>query len=260
VSAGAPALTVVGCGPAWGNPGEPCSSYLVEAGGARILLDCGPGAFTTLLALDPRPLDAVVLSHLHFDHCADLVPFGYNRRYADLREWEAPRLLAPPGGLEHLASLCEAGGAARDHLRGPFALGEYRAGVESRVGDARLTFAPLRHPGVSHGIRIEAGGKAICFSGDTGLTPALAEHARGADVLLCEATLADDAESDGVHLSAVDAGAAAAEAGVGQLVLVHLDASKRARAVSAARTTFAGKLDAAVPGFRLDLSSSVTDG
>ena len=90
-------LTVVGCGPAWTNPGEPCSSYLVEAGGARILLDCGSGAFAALQELDPRPLDAVVLSHLHFDHCADLIPFGYSRMYAGLREWPPPRLLAPPG-------------------------------------------------------------------------------------------------------------------------------------------------------------------
>jgi hypothetical protein len=31
VADGAPILTVIGCAPAWGNPGEPCSSYLVEA-------------------------------------------------------------------------------------------------------------------------------------------------------------------------------------------------------------------------------------
>jgi ribonuclease BN (tRNA processing enzyme) len=256
VSAGAPFLTVVGCSPAWGNPGEPCSSYLVEAGGARILLDCGPGAFAALRALDPRPLDAVVLSHLHFDHCGDLVPFGYNRRYADLREWDPPQLLAPPGGLELLATLCEAGGASRDHLDGPFTLGEYATGADSRVGDARLSFAALQHPGVSHAIRIGAAGTALCFSGDTGLTPMLAAHARGARILICEATQTDVAESDNVHLSAFDAGAAAAEAGVGHLVLVHLDADRRERAVAAARTTFAGPVDAAVPGFRLTAEGS----
>jgi ribonuclease BN (tRNA processing enzyme) len=215
------------------------------------LLDCGPGAFAALRALDPRPLDAVVLSHLHFDHCADLVPFGYNRRYAELQAWDAPRLLAPPGGLELLAALCAAGGASRDHLDGPFALDEYAAGADLRVGEARLSFAPLRHPGVSHAIRIEAGGKALCFSGDTGLTPALPEHAQGVDILICEATQTDVAESDDVHLSAFDAGGAAAAAGVGQLVLTHLDALRRSRAVDAARTTFAGPVVAAVPGLSL---------
>jgi ribonuclease BN (tRNA processing enzyme) len=251
VTAGAPAVTVVGCGPAWTNPGEPCSSYLVEAGDARILLDCGPGAFAALRLLDTRPLDAVVLSHLHFDHCGDLIPFGYNRRYSDLREWDPPRLIAPPGGLERLATLAAAGGAERDHLDGPFVLEEYQPGTELEIGEARLRVAALRHPGVSHAIRVEAGGKVLCFSGDTGLTPALAEHAQGADILLCEATYGDVAESDAVHLSAFDAGAAAASAGVGRLLLVHLDAARRARAVVAAGTTFAGPVEAAVPGLRV---------
>jgi ribonuclease BN (tRNA processing enzyme) len=251
VSAGAPALTVVGCGPAWTNPGEPCSSYLVEAGGARILLDCGSGAFAALRALDPRPLDAIVLSHLHFDHCGDLIPFGYNRRYSALREWDPPRLVAPPGGLERLAALAVAGGAEPDHLDGPFTLEEYEPGSELGVGDARLSLAALRHPGVSHAIRVEAGGKVLCFSGDTGLTPALAEHAQGADVLLCEATNSDVAASDAVHLSAFDAGAAATAAGVGRLLLVHVDADRRTRAVEAARTTFEGPVEAAVPGLRV---------
>ncbi|HEY3613108.1 MAG TPA: MBL fold metallo-hydrolase, partial [Gaiellales bacterium] len=122
------AVTVIGCSPAWGNPGEPCSSYLVEAGGARILLDCGPGAFAALRALDDRPLDAVVLSHLHFDHIADLIPFGFCRRYSVLRDWPAPRLLAPPGGIARLGGLAVAGGGDADHLDGPFALEEYVPG------------------------------------------------------------------------------------------------------------------------------------
>jgi ribonuclease BN (tRNA processing enzyme) len=251
MSPGAPALAVVGCGPAWTNPGEPCSSYLVEAGGARILLDCGPGAFAALCALDPRPLDAVVLSHLHFDHCADLIPFGYNRSYGAMRAWGPPRLVAPPGGLDRLATLAEAGGATRDHLDGPFSLEEYEAGREVVIGAARLTFAALRHPGVSHAIRVDAAGAALCFSGDTGLTPALAAHASGAAILLCESTRAELAESDAEHLSAAGAGAAAAEAGVGHLVLVHLDAERRAGAVTAAQTVFSGPVTAAVPGLRL---------
>lgn len=247
------AVTVVGCGPAWGNPGEPCSSYLVEAGGARILLDCGTGALAALLALDSRPLDAVILSHLHFDHCADLIPFAYNRMFAALRAWAPPRLAAPPAGLERLASLAEAAGAARDYLSGPFSLEEYQPGTPLEVGNARLTFAALRHPGVSHAIRVEAGGKALCFSGDTGLTPALAEHARDVDLLLCESTLADRAESDDVHLSAVDAGAAASEARAGRLVLVHVDADRRAGSVAGARKAFGGPVEAAVPGLRVHL-------
>jgi len=72
-----PALHVLGCAPAGGNPGEACSGYLVTAGGSRVLLDCGPGVLASLLARDAAPLDAIVLSHLHFDHVADLIPLGF---------------------------------------------------------------------------------------------------------------------------------------------------------------------------------------
>ena len=206
----APVVTIVGCAPAWGNPGEPCSSYLVEAGGARILLDCGPGAFAALRALDDRPLDAVVLSHLHFDHVGDLIPFGYCRRYSVLQEWPAPRLLAPPGGIARLAALAVGGGGDAGHLDGPFRLEEYVPGEPAQIGDATLSFAALEHPGVSHAIRIEAGGRALVYSGDTGSTPALAAHATGADLLLCEATYSGEGGvSDHVHLTAADAGQAA---------------------------------------------------
>jgi ribonuclease BN (tRNA processing enzyme) len=253
VSDAPPSVTVIGCSPAWGNPGEPCSAYLVEAGGARILLDCGSGAFAALWARDPRPLDAVVLSHMHHDHVADLIPFGYARKYTALRDWTAPRLLAPPGGLERLAALATAGGGAPDHLDGPFELAEYEPGVTLTVGGARLAFAALRHPGVSHAIRVEAGGRALCFSGDTGMTPALAAHAHGVGVLLCEATYADGSDSDDVHLSASDAGRTAAHAGAERLVLVHVDAGKRSIAAEAARATYAGPVEAAVPGYRRDV-------
>jgi ribonuclease BN (tRNA processing enzyme) len=247
----APVLTIVGCAPAWGNPGEPCSSYLVEAGGARILLDCGSGAFGALRALSDLPLDAVVLSHLHFDHVADLIPFGFARRYGDLQRWPAPRLYAPPGGIERLGALAVAGGGQADHLDGPFALEEYTPGRTLEIAGARLDMAPLRHPGVSHAIRIEAAGRSLVYSGDTGSTPALAVHATGAAIFLCEATYVDEAASDHVHSSALDAGRAATDAGVEQLVLVHLDAVKREAAVEAARSTFAGLVQAATPGLEV---------
>src|SRR4029077_6322872 len=76
-----PALHVLGCAPASGNPGEACSGYLVSAGGSRILLDCGPGVLSSLLARDAAPLDAIVLSHLHYDHVADLIPLGFAHEF-----------------------------------------------------------------------------------------------------------------------------------------------------------------------------------
>ena len=43
-------LTVVGCSPAWPNPGSAHSGYLLDHEGHRLLLDCGPGVLARLRA------------------------------------------------------------------------------------------------------------------------------------------------------------------------------------------------------------------
>src|SRR5205823_5600261 len=75
-------ITVLGKSPAWQDVDGACSGYLVEAGGVRLLLDCGPGVFAKLRRFaDYAAIDAVVISHLHADHILDLVPFASGLRY-----------------------------------------------------------------------------------------------------------------------------------------------------------------------------------
>ena len=67
-------LTVLGCSGSYGAPrGDACSGYLVQAGGRNIWCDCGNGSFVNLQRrIDPRDLDAVVITHSHPDHCVDI--------------------------------------------------------------------------------------------------------------------------------------------------------------------------------------------
>src|ERR1700742_1403641 len=99
---GALRITVLGKSPAWQDADGACSGYLVEGGGVRVLLDCGPGVFAKLRRYaDYDAVDAVVISHLHADHILDLVPFASGLRYAPREHpGHRPRLLAPPGGRE----------------------------------------------------------------------------------------------------------------------------------------------------------------
>lgn len=244
-----PALHVLGCAPACGNPGDACSGYLVRAGGSRILLDCGPGVLASLLARDAAPLDAIVLSHLHFDHVADLVPLGFAHEFGLASDWKPPALYAPPGGADRLTALCEASGHGGDHLQAcGLTVDEYAPDATLVVGDAQLRFRELMHPGTSHGIRVEAGGGALVYSGDTAATPALGEFAANADVLLTEATALPSSD---VHLPAGEAGRIAREAGCKALVLTHLDVRERTAALRQARETFDAPVQAAVPGLRI---------
>ena len=72
---------------------------------------------------------------------------------------------------------------------------------------------------IAHGFRVSHGGRTLAYSGDSAPTQQLAGLARGADLFLCEATLADSA-ADGLprgHLSAEEALAAAD----GPVLLTH---------------------------------------
>jgi ribonuclease BN (tRNA processing enzyme) len=99
---------------------------------------------------------------------------------------------------------------------------EYADGEPFEAAGHTVTALALSHYGEpAYGLRVEHGDRVLAYSGDSGPTPTLAELARGADVFLCEATLIDPEEAPHGHLSAEEARAAAAEAGVGRLLLTH---------------------------------------
>jgi ribonuclease BN (tRNA processing enzyme) len=203
--------------------------------------------------MDPRPVDAIVLSHLHYDHVADLVPLAYARTIGSLGDWPEPGLHVPEGGQDRLGLMAEIGGGSPTLLEDGFGLREYDPDAGLEIGEITIRFAEVRHPGRAWAIRAEADGRALCFSADTAPTPALAALAQGAGLLLCEAACADAPRSTDVHLNGADAGAAAAEAGVARLVLTHVDAARREATVDAARRTFSGPVEGAVPGLEVEV-------
>ena len=70
-------VTVLGSCASYPGAGQACAGHLVEGGGARVLLDCGHGVVANLgRALDPTTLDAVIISHAHVDHFADVLENG----------------------------------------------------------------------------------------------------------------------------------------------------------------------------------------
>ena len=79
-------LTIIGCSGSFPGPDSPASCYLVdtehEGRTWRILLDLGSGALGALHRYaDPLGVDAVLLSHLHPDHCSDIAGYYVMRKY-----------------------------------------------------------------------------------------------------------------------------------------------------------------------------------
>jgi ribonuclease BN (tRNA processing enzyme) len=218
-------LTVVGCSPAWPNPGGAQSGYLVEGDG-RLLMDCGPGVLARLRARERWPrVDAIAITHFHLDHWGDLVPWAFGAMFGAGRGSPPPELWLPPGGLETLASFGETFGVD-SMFDDVFRPREYEEGVPFTAAGLEVTPVRLLHFGlVTFGLRVTDGTRTLAYSGDSAPTPALAELAAGADLFLCEATLdrPDPTAEDGErgHLTADEAVAAFRAAGAGRLLVIH---------------------------------------
>ena len=215
-------LTVVGCSGSAPGPASPASCYLVEHDGFGLLLDLGNGAFGSLVALaGPAAVDAVYLSHLHADHCLDVAPFIVWHRYSGQAARTPLPLYAPVGADRRLALAYDGGGAAIDDVFDvvPIGPGEWTLGPFS-VRTARTV-----HPVECHAVRLTAGGRSLVYTGDTGPSAAVEDLARGADVLLCEASHPDvPGLPPSLHLTGREAGELAASAGVGRLLVTHVPA------------------------------------
>jgi ribonuclease BN (tRNA processing enzyme) len=139
-------------------------------------------------------------------------------------------------------------------MTGAFDFGTLEPGTRE-IGPFRVTLAHVNHPVETFGFRIEAGGRALAYSADTGESAALVDLARGADLMLCEASFLDGPDlPGGLHLTARQAAEHAAQAGAGRLVLTHLVPwNDRQRTLEEAAPHFPGPLSLATSGQVVDL-------
>jgi ribonuclease BN (tRNA processing enzyme) len=214
-------LTVIGSSPAWPNPGSAQSGYLLETGDeprARLLLDCGPGVLGKLREIGLH-VDAIAITHWHLDHCGDLIPWAWLNAYSPAAGQHRPELWLPPGGAEELETFSGFWGVPQMWERA-FEVREYRPHEAFEAAGFTVEAVRLPHYAMlAFGFRVTNDTKTLAYSGDSAPTAELQSLARGADLFVCEATLADgttDGELRG-HLTAQEALAAAD----GRILLTH---------------------------------------
>jgi ribonuclease BN (tRNA processing enzyme) len=244
-------LTVLGACGAWPAAGQACSGFLVEHDGFRLLVDAGYATLPRLLAHVPAAgIDAVYVSHGHPDHCADLNPL-LRARALDGDPPPPLAVHAPPGALDAVLALDRPGMLDAAYEPRPFAPGD-----EFHIGPFSVRTRLLPHWLPNAGLRLTAGGSALAYTGDTGPSPAVVELARGADLLLADATYMEEApaESRPYLGSARLAGGWAAAAGAGRLLLTHLwPGTDPAAAVAAAAAEYGGEVAVAEAGMTAHL-------
>ncbi|MGP9723714.1 MBL fold metallo-hydrolase [Corynebacterium sp. AOP40-9SA-29] len=269
-------MTILGCSGSLSAPGNPASGYLLRtADGRQILMDVGPGVLARLQELgNPGDVD-VVFSHLHPDHCSDFPSLVVWQRFHPTHA--APQrhvLLGPSIAALHLGRASADHPSQVDDFSDILDVHSWRAPAAQdapvvfddtsrgtvypahRIGSATLYAAPAVHPTESYMIRVEEqDGSSLVYSGDTAATGHLAALAAGADVLLCEATWGERDNGNNppqMHLSGEEAGQAAAEAGVGRLVITHVPPWGDAQgALRGARRFFDGPVELARPDMEL---------
>lgn len=242
------AVTVLGCDGSYPGPGGAASGYLVSCEGTTVWLDAGPGTLANLqLHVPIAELDAIVLTHEHPDHWSDLEHFVVACR------WFFDR---PPVPVHAPASLRA---AAAERIRqadhGAAVLDWHDTSPERSItiGPMTLSFSRTDHPVPTHAVRVDAGGRSLGYSADSGPGWGLSALGPGLDLALCEATYLSDREGTVQHMSARQAGTTARDAGVDRLVITHLAPGiDRVAAEHEAEGAFGGPVEVAGIGHRYE--------
>jgi ribonuclease BN (tRNA processing enzyme) len=244
-------VTVLGCAGSFPGPDSPCSAYLVEAAGFRLLLDFGPGSLSALQRYASlTSIDAILLTHLHADHILDACSYIVVRRYAPDGPYAPVPLYAPAGARERLAAAY--GTTTEGPLDDVYTFADLKAGTID-IGPFAVTIDRVNHPVETYGVRVEYGGRVLVYSADTAPCEALIRLAQQADLFLCEASYVyGEKNPPGLHLTGRDAGEAAMKAGANRLVLTHLVLAwgSEANAYESAASVFSGPIDVARTGVR----------
>ena len=215
-------LTILGSSGGYPGPNNPTSGFLLEHAGARLWLDAGHGTLSALQRIeDFSRLDAVLISHVHADHCVDLYALNVALRFHEqgvLRK----RLYCPREVWERMPLLLGDRPESEQIFEQTFDCHPVSAGDEIEVAGLRVSFLRTDHPNYCLAMRFESDEGVLTYSADTGPGADLAGFARGSDLLLCEATYQEGLAGAPVHLTARQAAETALRAGARDLVLTHV--------------------------------------
>lgn len=242
---------MVGCSGSFPGPDSPASCYLLEHDGHSILLDLGNGALGPLQKYaDIHRIDAVLISHLHVDHFVDLCSYHVARKYHP----EIATGPVPVYGPEFTGERVAAANGSGDVSQLAGELDIRLLDREFEVGPFTVKTTRMVHPVESYAIRVEAGGRSLTYSGDTGPTPELAAAASGTNLALFEASFLSTCDNPPrLHLTATQCGELARQAGAERLIATHLVPWNNQSDVLDEASAAFGECDLAAPGLTINI-------
>lgn len=165
------------------------SGYLFQHGDINVMLDYGCGINSRIDSFIPaEKLDAIILSHTHFDHACDLLVLSYRIK-------KPIRLYMPKSKDGDLATAIINTGA--------YDIVYYDENTKFSIKSLSFSFCKGVHPYTSYATKISDGEKVFVYTGDTLYTGELVEFCKGANCVLADAMQLNDAQNP--HMSVLDA-------------------------------------------------------
>jgi ribonuclease BN (tRNA processing enzyme) len=242
-------LVVLGNATPYPRPNRACSGYLVRSATTTIWVDTGPGTLAELQRfVGILDVDAIWLSHLHVDHCADLLAMYFALRFSTLLPERKILAFGPRSWPQRFETFLK--GISPHQIDEAFEVHELGDELRGAVGDMQLYAFAVEHGVPSYALRVEADGAVFTYSADTGPCSGVVAASDGADLLLCEAGWAKrPGGTPGWHMTPAEAGDVARQAGARRLLLTHLGSDVVPEAaVSSAKEVFSGSVEIATAG------------
>ncbi len=210
-------VTIIGCWGGFPKVGEATSGYLLQEDGFNLLVDCGSGVLSKVQSyISVEDLDAVILSHYHADHIADIGPLQFARLVKSHTDTILPQL--PIYG--HRFNETE---FKRLGYKAFTSAEEYNPAMPLSAGPFRISFLQTKHAVPCYAMRIESGTHTVGYTADSSFQEEFFPFFHNADLLLCESNLYKGMDGASVgHMTSEEAGIVARESNVGKLILTHL--------------------------------------
>ncbi|MFA5076059.1 MAG: ribonuclease Z [Patescibacteria group bacterium] len=221
-------ITILGSGSYQPELSRHSAGYLVRAGKKNLVFDFGRGAVDQLMKVGVNyyDIDAIFITHLHSDHCSDLLAVLHilliEPAFLSFRKKKLV-VYGPVGFNKVMAKLMVIFNLTKYRPQYKIVFKEIKDGQSARIGSCQIRGYKVKHSRTWNCLayRISANKKVLTYSGDSEQCPGLLKAARGADLAILEASWPEKFIAGG-HMSASQAAALAQKAGVKRLVLSHM--------------------------------------
>ncbi|WP_088072826.1 MBL fold metallo-hydrolase [Gottfriedia luciferensis] len=236
-------VTVIGFWGGYPGKGEATSCYLFKSKNFNLLVDCGSGALASLQNfIDLKSINAVIISHYHHDHIADIGVLQYYKLVNSGIEKFALPIYGHNLDTEKFQTL-----TYKEATKGY----EYDPNETLNLGPFTIRFMKTVHPVDCFAMRIETSSHSVVYTADSSYTEDFVQFAANADLLISDCNMYENQDGKKVgHMSSKDAATIASHAEVKELLLSHLPHSGDTKhLISEAEKYYNGQVHLAYTGF-----------